>query len=359
MITVKLNSKDPVDDVEFQLNLPNGLSVERAVMRPSTKPFTPPQIVRNPDGTTAIYWLGIDLTKPKGGKRRFRVKVKADECAPETLTIDAFAYLVNATAASCITSTNSAILSVRYPKHKNAATCAPTPAPSVNHAQPFVLFREGQRCSEAGRLAPFEDRRLSLSSGMNRHGGDGPAQRHSGDRDLQSIDSPEACYAYCSLNAGEETPFFFNWNTATSQCFCCGSVCTPFIFDPDYNVYEVLLPTTPVPTPAPTSAVVPTPAPSVRLCQPDPVSGFFFGGSLKACVVGEIFEGVPSPDNCARTCYGAGNFSLSTYLFFDQTCVCSSRDLPNDVIPSGEHSTFALDSEFSNPDVLEQCPIPP
>jgi hypothetical protein len=76
MITVKLNSKDPVDDVEFQLNLPNGLSVERAVMRPSTKPLTPPQIVQNPDGTTAIYWLGIDFTKPKGGKHRFRVKVR-------------------------------------------------------------------------------------------------------------------------------------------------------------------------------------------------------------------------------------------------------------------------------------------
>jgi len=291
----------------------------------------------------------------------------------ETLTIDAFAYLVNATAASCITSTNSAILSVRYPKHKNAATCAPTPAPSVNPAQPFVLFREGQRCSEAGRLAPFEDRRLSLSSG---HGVDGPAQRHSGDRDLQSIDSPEACYAYCSLNAGEETPFFFNWNTATSQCFCCGSVCTPFIFDPDYNVYEVLLPTTPVPTAVPTSAVptavptsavVPTPAPSVTGCEPfipDPEEGFTFYlcGAYRACSgVLVAMEGIPDFTNCALTCQrssspGEFSFSLSTYNSLTETCQCSLTDAPNVMTPSEDDILVALEPEFNPPTVLEECP---
>ncbi|EWM20213.1 hypothetical protein Naga_100777g1, partial [Nannochloropsis gaditana] len=284
------------------------------------------------------------------------------------MTIDAFAYLVNATAASCITSTNSAILSVRYPKHKNAATCAPTPAPSVNPAQPFVLFREGQRCSEAGRLAPFEDRRLSLSSGMNRHGGDGPAQRHSGDRDLQSIDSPEACYAYCSLNAGEETPFFFNWNTVTSQCFCCGSVCTPFIFDPDYNLYEVLLPTTPVPTAVPTSAEVPTPAPtSSDLCQPyipDPEEGFTFYlcGPLKACSgVLVAMEGIPDFTNCALTCKrssipGEFSFPLSTYNSLTETCQCSLSEAPNVMTPSGDDILVALEPEFNPPTVLEECP---
>jgi hypothetical protein len=40
-------------------------------------------------------------------------------------------------------------------------TCAPTPAPSVNPAVPFVPYGLGQRCLEAGRLVPFSNRRLS------------------------------------------------------------------------------------------------------------------------------------------------------------------------------------------------------
>ncbi|EKU22911.1 hypothetical protein NGA_0436200, partial [Nannochloropsis gaditana CCMP526] len=204
-------------------------------MRPSSKPYTPPQIVEDTDGTTAIYWLGIAFTKSKGGKRRFRVKVKADKCAPETLAVDAFAYLVNATDASCITPLASpATLKVRYSKLKNAATCAPTPAPTINPTQPFVLLGEGQRFSQGGRLAPFQDRRLSAHPGSSKHGGI-MALGQAGDRHLQSIDTPEACYEYCSLNGGKVVPFLFSWNTVTSQCFCCVGVCTPLVFDPDFN----------------------------------------------------------------------------------------------------------------------------
>src|SRR6056297_2153559 len=252
-ITVTLKSKDPVDNLVFQLNLPNGLSVERTAMRPSSKPYTPPQIVEDTDGTNAIYWLGVAFTKSKGGKRRFRVKVKADECAPDTLAVDAFAYLVNATDASCITPLASpAIVKVRYSKLKNAATCAPTPAPTINPTQPFVLLGEGQRFSQGGRLAPFQDRRLSAHPGSSKHGGiTGFGQ--AGDRHLQSIDTPEACYEYCSLNSGDVVPFLFSWNTVTSQCFCCVGVCTPLVFDPDFNVYEALLPKTSSPTSFPTA----------------------------------------------------------------------------------------------------------
>src|SRR6056297_2706493 len=74
-ITVTLSSKDPVDNLDFQLNLPNGLSVERTAMRPSSKLSVPLQIVEDSDGTSTIYWLGIAFTKRKGGKLRFRVKV--------------------------------------------------------------------------------------------------------------------------------------------------------------------------------------------------------------------------------------------------------------------------------------------
>ncbi|EKU23125.1 hypothetical protein NGA_0705900, partial [Nannochloropsis gaditana CCMP526] len=252
-ITVTLKSKDPVDNLEFQLNLPNGLSVERTAMRPSSKPYTPPQIVEDTDGTTSIYWLGVAFTKSKGGKRRYRVNMKADECAPETLAVDAFAYLVNATDASCITPLASpAIVKVRYSKLKNAATCAPTPAPTINPTQPFVLLGKGQRFSQGGRLAPFQDRRLSAYPASSKHGSI-MALGQAGHRHLQSIDTPQACYEYCSLNSGEVVPFLFSWNTVTSQCFCCVGVCTPLVFDPDSNVYEALLPKTCSPTSFPTA----------------------------------------------------------------------------------------------------------
>jgi len=234
----------------------------------------PLQIVEDSDGTSTIYWLGIAFTKRKGGKLRFRVKVKADECTPETLAVDVFAYLVNATAASCITPlVNAAIVKVRDSKLYKAATCAPTPAPSINPTQPFVLFGAGQRFSQGGRLAPFQNRRLSARSGMNTHGALA-ALSQPRDRHLQSIDTPEACYEYCSLNAGEETPFFFSWNIVTRQCFCCVAVCTPFVFDPASNVYEALLPKTlpPVsmPTPAPslTPSMTPTAAPTTAPTAP-------------------------------------------------------------------------------------------
>ncbi|EWM24799.1 hypothetical protein Naga_100354g7 [Nannochloropsis gaditana] len=92
------------------------------------------------------------------------------------------------------------------------------------------------------------------------------ALSHPQDRQLQSIDTPDACYEYCSLNAGEETPFFFSWNTVTNQCFCCVAVCTPFIFDPDSSVYEVVVAKTLQPTMQPTAAptMQPTAAPTMQ-----------------------------------------------------------------------------------------------
>ena len=90
----------------------------------------------------------------------------ADDCAPETLNVLTLAYLVNATDPSvyCVT-----LVVLRYPGNKKVGpvTCAPTPAPSVNPATPFQLFGVGQRCLEAGRLAPFPDRRLSAQNDVD------------------------------------------------------------------------------------------------------------------------------------------------------------------------------------------------
>src|SRR6056297_2799810 len=74
-ITVRLRTKDPVDDLAFKMDLPSGLSVLRTVARPASKRIASPEIVQNLDGSTAIFWLGMDFTKSKGGKRVFRAKV--------------------------------------------------------------------------------------------------------------------------------------------------------------------------------------------------------------------------------------------------------------------------------------------
>src|SRR6056297_846108 len=170
-VTVTLAAQDSVVGLEFQLLLPSGTSVECTGTRPHLKPHTSPAIIKNLDGTTALYWLQIELDRPR--KRRFMARVHVNKCAPETLAIDAFAYLVNATSISCATSLSCpARIRVRYLKIKRPATCAPTPAPSVNPAEPFVLFGEGQRFSRNDRLAP-------------------------------SIDTREDCYEYCSINKGE------------------------------------------------------------------------------------------------------------------------------------------------------------
>ena len=99
----------------------------------------------------------------------------------------------------------------------------------------------GQRCLQAGRLAPFDQgRRLSgqndvveepysITDTRNEHRG----------LDAVAIEAPMECYTYCSVYGNEPTPFFFNWNTATNQCFCCGAQCT-LILDPDFNAYKVV-----------------------------------------------------------------------------------------------------------------------
>jgi len=79
------------------MELPAGLSVVKTAARPFPKTKTQPEVVQNADGTTAIYWLGVDFIHPKGSMRHFSAKVTVDACASDTLAVTALAYLVNAT----------------------------------------------------------------------------------------------------------------------------------------------------------------------------------------------------------------------------------------------------------------------
>jgi hypothetical protein len=258
-VSVTLRSKDPVNNLEFMLTLPNGVSVEKTATRPLSKLLANPEIIQSLDGTTNIYWRAIELAKNR--RRRFRAKVKVDECAPETLSVNALAYFTNLTAVFCMTRLGSpAQLQMRYSKLKRKTTCAPTPAPSINPAQQFVLFGRGQRFSRGSLPAPFEGRRRSLHSERT----NATAFLPSIERETRKlgISTPKDCYEYCSLRRNELVPFFFNWNTVTNQCFCCADVCTPFVFDPAYDMYEVTTAATEVPTSAPKSPEVSTAAPT-------------------------------------------------------------------------------------------------
>ena len=270
-VILRSKSKGAAQDVNFKMELPAGLSVVKLKTHPSRMP-SPAQIVPNPDGTTAIYWTDIDFKK--SSKRLVRVEVIADDCAPETLDVSALAYLVNATDPSvyCVAPlAKPVVLRVRYPgdkktgsgKHASSrpVTCAPTPAPSVNPATPFVPYGLGQRCLQAGRLAPFGvDRRMSAESQVVGEA-DSRDKIHEERRRLgpEVISTPSDCWDYCSLNGGEPVQFFFNWNTVTNQCFCCGDECT-LILDSDFDAFAVVVAATQAPTTAP--ATMPTQLPT-------------------------------------------------------------------------------------------------
>lgn len=60
-ISVRLRSNDIVDDIKYKMVLPVGLSLIRTATRPLPKPVTPLRVVQNLDGSTAVYWLRINL----------------------------------------------------------------------------------------------------------------------------------------------------------------------------------------------------------------------------------------------------------------------------------------------------------
>jgi hypothetical protein len=64
-ISVRLRSNDVVDDINFKMVLPVGLSLIRTATRPLPKLVTPPRVVQNLDGSTAVYWLRMNLVLKK------------------------------------------------------------------------------------------------------------------------------------------------------------------------------------------------------------------------------------------------------------------------------------------------------
>lgn len=84
-------------------------------------------------------------------------------------------------------------------KKQGSLTCRPTPAPQVNPAAPYVEY-PGQRCLEAGRLAPFDDtrrqRQLEEAQPDERWFGSG-GQGGQGLRQLATtINTPGECSTY-------------------------------------------------------------------------------------------------------------------------------------------------------------------
>ncbi|EWM21515.1 hypothetical protein Naga_100317g3 [Nannochloropsis gaditana] len=236
-LTVILRNKDAVEGLNIKISLPSSLSVVRTTTRPRT-PYVLPYAVENLE-ETAIYWSDIDFAR-RNRRKLFHVKVQADDCAPKQLEINALAYLANATTTHCtVPLSKPEVLNIRYAESKRTTTCVPTPAPSINLAEPFVPFGLGQRCAEASRLAPFGDRRLQehLERGRLQ---DNTRVISARARHLQGIDTPQQCYEYCSLNGGAPAPFFFNWNTVASECLCCAGECT-LIRDPAFDAFKVIV----------------------------------------------------------------------------------------------------------------------
>jgi hypothetical protein len=216
----------------------------------------------------SVFFLNIAL-RP-GQKRKFLAKGTVINCEPKTLNFTTLTYLDDPTSGVASCPSPSRTLRVHSPgahrlKRCTPRTLSPTTSGSNGTDVGFELVGVGERCLEAGRLAPFTDgrRRSSrrelagwpLASSASRRPRDDNEQRL-----LQPavIENPFDCYVYCSNFDDTPPPFYFNWNTVTSQCFCCGATCT-LIYDPEYIAFEVTEPAPPLnapsasPTGAPTS----------------------------------------------------------------------------------------------------------
>ena len=157
----------------------------------------------------AVFFL--DLTFKPGQTRKFYVKAKQANCDATTLNFTALTYLLEpaTNAASCPSPVRTAAVAAPGVGPWKRKGCTPlTPSPTAAGSKGFEPVGVDQRCLEAGRLAPFSRRQLDEEEAERRR--------------LQSavIQSPYDCWEYCSDYGGTPAPFYFNWNTATSQCFC-------------------------------------------------------------------------------------------------------------------------------------------
>jgi len=410
-----MRGQGPARDAAFKLEFPNGLAVLQTRTRPSSKAVADPTIVQNGDGSTAIYWTDMAFYKTKSFKRTFQAKVIVDECAPDVLAVTALAYLVNTTDMTpyCTESLAApASVHVRYPRTKKAglgkqalkghATCAPTPAPTVNPATPFSLYAPGQR-GVPSRLAPFEDRRLVDHIRLDEEQ-DMIRKVPDGTRALQasaSIATPSECFSYCSLNGDVSAPFFFSWNTVTSQCFCCSGDCT-LILDGSVDTYQAVVDETAVPTSAPTPGqptaapmtsapssaptVMPTASPSAEPTTPSPSTSpgnilecvefefvnadgmaYVFNncGPFTTCSEGSIVTptdslGSPPRVSCAVACAEGGYF-MASFNPSEGSCKCTTKEQYEEsgVIFAAGQELYTVVPEERSIQLSEQCSVVP
>ena len=154
---------------------------------------------------SAVFFLNVVLRPKK--RVLFRVKAKLAEptsCSGKPLTFPTLVYLNEAGAPVCPSAEQDITVYAKgagpsRPRRKKRP-CPPTPSPTAaggnNVTVPFVPFGQGQRCLEAGRQAPFDDRRTrQLAS---------PARPVRG---LQAINTPEDCWRYCARSGGYRRNF--------------------------------------------------------------------------------------------------------------------------------------------------------
>lgn len=203
-----------VDNAVLRFGLPPAtdlVSVKAAASPARTKTG---RIQRRRAGDAVFF---LDLSFKPGQTRKFIVKGKQANCEPAAFNFTSLTYVVDPAtdAASCPSPVHTAAVEApgigRWKKRGcTPLTLSPTAAGSNGTEIGFEPFGVGQRCLEAGRLAPFTTDRRRLDTR----------------RQLQPavIQSPYDCWVYCSNYDSESStpPFYFNWNTVTSQCFCCG-----------------------------------------------------------------------------------------------------------------------------------------
>ncbi len=180
----------------------------------------------------AVFFLNMHF-KPRQ-KRKFVVTGRLVTCEPKTLAFTSLTYLVSPAndTASCPSPPRATSVYAPAPKRKKRGCTPLTPSPTAAGSNGtdigFEPFGVGQRCLEAGRQAPFDSRRRALawspsSSSSSNHRLVLNSKAHKDLRmALAVIETPTQCWQYCSNFDSTPAPFFFNWNTATSTCFCCG-----------------------------------------------------------------------------------------------------------------------------------------
>ena len=157
------------------------------------------------------------------GIRRTQARITGCSTLPSDLNINALVYLNDANGnAYCPVSKSTSVhvkvvsSSVKVVSSKKAHAC-PTPSPTPP-GQPFEVYGLGQRCLEAGQLAPWNRRAQeeAKKGQMDLEAAQQAALHEKNEARKLAITTPQDCWHYCNINA-YSVPSYFNWNTLTNQ----------------------------------------------------------------------------------------------------------------------------------------------